>query len=87
MGDFAIIDVQTATQAHQAVTETLDPVSLDVMLDGNLLVVLVCTACQTLLYCFIINKLYNMLLQLISDILLVNQSQNIFNLLFTFTIL
>lgn len=40
MGNIAIGHVQTATQAHQAVTETLESVSLDVMLDGNLLVVL-----------------------------------------------
>lgn len=86
MGDFAIIGVQTATQAHQAVTETQEPVSLGVKLDGNIPVVLVCASCQTLLYFFISNKLY-LLLQIISDILLVNQSQNFFNLLFTFTIL
>lgn len=43
MGKIAIKCVQTATQAHQAVTKTLEHVSLDVMMGGNLLVVLVCT--------------------------------------------
>lgn len=43
MGKIVIKRVQTATQARQAVTKTLEFVSLDVMMAGNLLVVLVCT--------------------------------------------
>lgn len=52
MGNIAIKGVQTATQAHQAVTETLEPVSMDVMLDGNFLVVLVCTSYLIILFYF-----------------------------------